>query len=38
MTIMNFALAYLLKYHPELFAYLKIEETKYLDPQQGLQN
>lgn len=38
MTVMQAVLVYLLETHPELLAYLKIEETKYLDPQLGLQN
>lgn len=38
MTIFQECLAYLLKYQPELWSYLKVNEWLYKDPQQGLQN
>lgn len=38
MTIIQAVLAYLLECHPELLAYLKVEEWKYRDTQLGLQN
>ncbi len=38
MTVMQAVLVYLLECHPELLAYLRVDETHYIDPQKGYQN